>query len=287
MQLKSNKMFPYPVLWEEKDDYVKNDSFDLKISHYFVGNKTIIEASISLMNSEILDFVNNGQACIICHIECPKTKYRNCFTLHTGINELDIYSNQLNGKVEIVSVIQTIKDIKEYRNEDFSSKFGKIKFDIPKNSIIAISSHYNVPIEKDLDSLANISSIVSIIPLEDNGKDMQVSCENPAKIYVKLPQKAYFNYSAISKLEKYNPIVFSLIIVPALVHVFNYIINQGDIEMLDDFRWFKGLSKKINDLKDATMSIEYLQKTDLVVLAQRILGDPIVGSFELLADNGR
>ena len=57
--------------------------------------------------------------------------------------------------------------------------------------------------------------------------------------------------------------------------------------MLDDFRWFKGLSKKINDLKDASMTIDYLQKTDLVVLAQRILGDPVVSSFELLMDNGR
>lgn len=287
MQLKSNKMFPYPVLWEEKDDYINNNAFELKIAHYFVGNKTMIEATINLVNEEVLGLVNNGKACIICHVECPKTKYRNCFELHNGINELEIHSNQLNGKVEIVSVIQTISDISDYRNYDFSNKFGKIRFDIPKNSIIAISSHYNIPIEKDLDSLANISSIVSIIPLDDNGKDMQVSCENPAKIYVKLPQKAYLNYSAISKTEKYNPIVFSLIIVPALVHVFNYIINQGDIEMLDDFRWFKGLSKKINDLKDASMTIDYLQKTDLVVLAQRILGDPVVSSFELLMDNGR
>ena len=55
-----------------------------------------------------------------------------------------------------------------------------------------------------------------------------------------------------------------------------------DVYIIEDIK-----ADKINDLKDATMSIDYLQKTDLVVLAQRILGDPVVSSFELLMDNGR
>ena len=128
---------------------------------YFVGNKTMIEATINLVNGEVLDLVNNVKACIICHVECPKTKYRNCFELHNGINELEIYSNQLNGKVEIVSVIQTISVISDYRNYYFSNKFGKIRFDIPKNSIIAISSHYN-------QSIAPILRIILILVLSSN-----------------------------------------------------------------------------------------------------------------------
>ena len=281
MQLKSNKLFPHPVLWEEKDDYKNNNTFSIIVNYSTFPKKTDIQIVVELKNAQLISLIGL-KADIICHIECPATKYRNSFNLNIGENTITIPSNELNGKVEIVGVIQTNTMIDNYNNEDFCDFYKNMEFKIEAYSIIAISPQYNIFIEKETDNLSNVSSIISVIPDSDK-KVMTVSCENPNKIYIKLPPKSYSYYSPISKNFSYNELIFSLLIVPALVSVFDYLIKAEELDVFEDYRWFRGLSKKIKEVTKSELTVELLKKSDLLELSQRLLAYPIDDAFEKIA----
>ena len=80
MQLKSNKLFPYPVLWEEKDDYRKNDAFSITVSYSTFPKKTELQIVVELNNNQLMTLAESAVD-VVCHIECPATKYRNSFVL--------------------------------------------------------------------------------------------------------------------------------------------------------------------------------------------------------------
>ena len=281
MQLKSNKLFPHPVLWEEKDDFKNNDAFSMAVSYSTSSRKTDLSILIELKNKQLISMIGNV-AFVACHIECPTTKYRNSFILNIGENTITIPSNELNGKVEIVSMIQTNTRLDAYSNEDFNDFYEGITFDIEPYSILAISPQYKIDIEKENENLSNVSSIVSVIPDPENKKAMTISCENPNKIYIKLPQKAYLHYSGLSKNETYNELIFSLLIVPALIDVFDYLIKVEDLDIFEDYRWFRGLSKKVKQITNCDLTIDFLKKSDLIALSQKILSNPIDDAFDII-----
>lgn len=114
---------------------------------------------------------------------------------------------------------------------------------------------------------------------------MSVSCESKSKIYVKLPQKSYLHYSTISKNDTYNDVIFSLVVIPALVMTFKYLIVQEDLEAFEDYRWYRGLCKKFKEVMKIDLSSEYLSKADLLEISQRILGSPINGAFDKITSS--
>ena len=282
MQLNSNKLFPHPVLWEEKDDYKNKDAFIISVYSSIFPKKTELQINVELKNEQLLSLVDYV-ADVVCHVECPTTKYRNSFILRIGDNTITIPSNELNGKVEVVAVLQSKRKIEKYNNDDFNDFYKNMSFDIEEYSILAISSQYSIQIDKENDNLSNVSSIISVIPDLDNKKTMTVSCENPYKIYIKLPQKSYSHYSTISKNSSYNELIFSLLIVPALVGVFDYLIKAEEFDVFEDYRWFRGLSKKVKEVTKSELTVRLLKKSDLLELSQRILAYPIDDAFDKIA----
>ena len=282
MQLKSNKLFPYPVLWEEKDDYKNNGSFSISVKYFTFPKKTEIQVFVELKNDQLISLIDT-KIDVVCHIECPATKYRSSFTLKIGENSITIPSNELNGKTEVVAVLQSNTKINGYNNDDFCDFYKNMSFDIDPYSILAISSQYSIPIDKENDNLSNVSSIISVIPDLDSKKAMTVSCENPNKIYIKLPSKSYSHYSVISKNYIYNELIFSLLIVPALVNVFDYLIKTEDFDVFEDYRWFRGLSKKVEEVTKNELTVQFLKKSDLLELSQKLLAYPIDDAFGKIA----
>lgn len=280
MLLKSSVLYPYPILWEEKDDFIKNTSFNMSLSMQTVGPKTHFYINVTLDNNELLELVKNDKVNIVCHFECPKTKYRNSEILYIGENDIIVDSNKLNGKVEVLSVLQNIIELPLYSNGDFSNFYKGITFDIPEFSILAISSRYEVYIEKEIDTLSNISSIISIIPDYTNKKNVLVELNDHNKIFIKLPEKIFVSYFSVSTSEEYNSRVFSMLVVPALMETFYYLLDQEDFGLFDDYRWFRGLRKVIKSVLNEELTYDFLKASNLFELAQKIIDNPIKDAFD-------
>ena len=280
MLLKSNVLYPYPLLWEEKEDYLNNSSFNIKLSMQSIGPKTHFYIDVELNNTELFNYYNDKKVDIICHFECPKTKYRNSINLIIGENDIVIDSNKLNGKVEVISVLRNNQLLTNYTNIDFNAFYKGIMFEIPEYSTMAISSRFEVYIEKEIDTLSNISSIISIIPDYENKKNVKVDMGDKNKIYIKLPEKVFTNYFTISTSEEYNSRVFSMLVVPALMETFYYLLEQEDFGLFEDYRWFRGLRKVVKNIVNVDLTYDFLKTANLFELSQKIIDNPIKDAFD-------
>ena len=75
MEIK-NRLFPYPVLCEENDDYVLG-FFDVKYNVTEEFNHFVIDFDIVLDdNDELQWLIREGKAEYVIHIECPTTSFR-------------------------------------------------------------------------------------------------------------------------------------------------------------------------------------------------------------------
>ena len=280
MQLSKTKMYPYPVLWEENEDYINGE---FKVEYYGYkkhGDKVKFIFDVQITDKTVLELVKENKANIILHIENSKTKYRKKFDIHCGNNEIVVKSSELNGKIEFATLIVLVEDI-VYTNSNLAEYFKGIKFNLPMGTIIGIGSHYEDVIEKETSDLSKLNSIISVIKHENSSsKGFDVTCDKKEKVYIKLPEKAYLNYSKISSRDDCKNIIFSMLIIPAIEYALNYmkenIKEESDIDEFADYRWFKVLTNKIKDLYDIKeFNLDFIGNMNVLEVAQKIMDYPV------------
>lgn len=263
------KLFPYPVLCEEIDDY-KDNLFIVKPNITQDINKIIISFEITINDIQIKNMINNGQLDIAYHIECGKTLYRNLFIENKLSSSVYINKNDLNGNVDICCFIVAKKNINKYRNPNFNDDYSNNSFDILKGNIMGF---YNIPrisIIKDPEELAKMSSIFSIVKKEDNKeKIMNINIDDD-KIKIELGTKEFesYNKNAIN----YQDYCHSMLIMPALIYALDMILIDGD--QYSDYRWYKALETTLSKA-NIVLNAETINNQGSYVLAQKLLNSPI------------
>lgn len=74
MEIK-NRLFPYPVLCIENDDYI-NCEFNIKFNQFEELKEIVLQFEVELNNNELLELIRQGEAEYIVHIECSNTSFR-------------------------------------------------------------------------------------------------------------------------------------------------------------------------------------------------------------------
>ena len=144
---------------------------------------------------------------------------------------------------------------------DFSGKF--MIADLPGYGYAKVSKEAQNKWQKYLEEyLLKREEICSLVQLIDGRHDIQ--------------KNDYQSYSELGRgISDYTPILHSMIIIPALTHVFE--ILKSDIETFhtyEDKRWFKALSKKFDAL-NKKFDYDELKNQDSLSLAQEIIECPI------------
>jgi len=280
MLINKTKMFPYPMLWSETDDYL-NSYFRFEYTGYRKqGAKIIFECFVELNDKYIVDLINSNKAKMFLHIENSKTKFRDKVSIDIGNNEFSIDSYKINGKIEFCPVVVLINDM-DYSNDNFNTHFKNMNFKLPEGTIIAIGDAYTEVIEKETTDISKLKSIISVIRHEDDSfKGFDVSCDRKEKIYVKLPEKLYLSYSKISLKNDSKNTIFSMIIIPAIEYSLNYlkenIRNDYDLEEYADYRWYQVLMKKIIELyKLKKIDLDFISNMQVLEIAQKIMDYPL------------
>ena len=70
-----NRLFPYPVLCMENDDYI-GSTFDVQFSQTEELKDIVLQFEVELDNDELLDLIRQGKADYLVHIECSNTSFR-------------------------------------------------------------------------------------------------------------------------------------------------------------------------------------------------------------------
>lgn len=171
-------------------------------------------------------------------------------------------------------------------NSNFSNDYKGFKFNIEKGCVLAIGNQYNVHINKIKDDLANTSSIFSIVSSTDPLENMIKVELASQKLVISLPEKNYHQYYNIQGYIDMQPVMHSMIIIPALVYVFSELRRAGNqLYEYEDYRWFRSLTRACEAI-NVTIDEENLKNIEILTVAQQLLDGPISKAIEYCSMGG-
>lgn len=282
MKIDNRRLFTYPVLAEERNDY-KTCRFtaELGISSDVASN-IVFNFNFSTDCAEIKNLIIKGDAEYLFHLECPATIYREVFRSSIENFSCKIPRDRVKKEINCVGMIMLRRDIKNFQCADWNEDFGGINFNLPKGSVLAYKNLPTLKVNEDAHIFKNVASIFSIYKRIVEDKPFEIDLEQD-KIKIGLSAKDYLLYRRHCSNPKMQPILNAMIILPALVYVFEELKADDDFEIYGRKAWFLSLKaayrrKKINFvehiLKDENTSIK---------LAQEVMNLPLTKALENIA----
>ncbi|MGN1114930.1 MAG: hypothetical protein ACI4RC_07410 [Oscillospiraceae bacterium] len=274
-----HKLYPYPVLSIYNDDY-KDSSFTMKFTAEQGLREICFKISLNLVDKKINKLIENEYAEYVIHIECPYTAYRTVIKTDETEIRKNVPEHKLNGKVSICAFVVAKDDIIDYYNDSFNDDYEGMKFDLHRGNIIAIGGQYNMKITKEVEELSKIPSIFTICKCaEDTDESMKIDIGGE-KITITLCDKSFEDYKLLAGMPEMQPVIHSMLIIPALVYTFENLKNSGTGEF-EDQRWYKSIERSL-EKNGFVLDDKLLEDVPSFELAQKCLDLPINRALDAL-----
>lgn len=239
----TNRLFTYPVLSEEKDDY-KESIFNVDYEQMMQGvNSLKLTFDIAMNCRELEQLIASGQADYVIHLECTTTAYRE--VLHSVSKHIEhvIPIGRINGSFDAVAFVILKKNITGFTSSDWVDDFSDTTFNLFAGSILAYQNLPSLDITKDYEEFTNAGSIFSIYKrITDEDCPAKISLDS-SKIRIGLGTKDYDVYAMYSAKTELQSIFHSMLILPALVYVFEELKQEDGEETYHNKEWFIALEK--------------------------------------------
>lgn len=275
------KLYPYPMLAADMDDYI-DSSFTFTVATEKEIREIKFSFQLNLQNEGLTNMIRSGKAEYLIHIECPQTCYRYAIETTDSNYVHRIPERNLNGRVSICAFIVAKNDLPAYYNHAFNEDYEGMSFSVDRGGILAIGGQYTLTIVKDTEELAKIPSIFTICKRaadSDNGMEIDMDGD---KIAVTLSSDSFGRYKNLASELKYQPAFHSMLIMPALIYVFET-LRRESIDNYNDKRWFIALTKTLSK-SNVALNAETLDNTPSYTLAQKILDMPVDRALSALAE---
>ncbi len=274
------KLYPYPVLSAATDDY-RDGQFIFKVQKELGIREIILKISLELENESLSELIQAGKAEYVIHIECPYTSYREALRFQDTEYVRKIPEKNLNGKVSVCAFLVAKVNIKNYINKGWNEVYKGLAFDLERGSILAIGGQYDLYVVKEMENLAKVPSIFTICrSAADNEEEMKIDIADH-KIAITLSSEGFQNYKLLAAMPHYIPVLHSLLILPALIYVFETLLREG-IEDFETRRWFRVLEKTLKKDK-IILNQDTLNNIPSYELAQKLLDLPIQKALSEMA----
>lgn len=279
------KLYPYPVLAYYSDDY-KDGSFDTTIDVRGEGYNIRVDFISTLTNEGLKNLISEGKAKYTYHLECPQTGYRQVLTTVKVSESILIPDNRVNGRLFICPFVVATQNIEGYTNPSFHDDYTGATFDIEAGCVIAVGKQVTATISKETEDLANTPSIFSIIRNADPLVTQMIIGIDSQKIIVKLPLNDYYSYKQLRKAPITQPVLNAITIIPALTYTLEELKGRtiDEREELSDYGWYRTVRKTLLTKFDCDVESDDFTQQNMIVLAQRLINDPLSGAFKVLCD---
>jgi len=239
----TNRKFVYPVLSDDKDDYIAS-RFNVNFENSMASvNSLKLTFEISMTCPELEKMILNGQAEYVIHLECSTTAYREILRSISKHIEHVIPIGRLNGSLDIVAFVILNKKVSSFSCNDWVADYSGISFSLSQGSILAYQNLPGLDITKDYEVFTNADSIFSVYKrITDMDKPAEINLES-AKIRIGLGTKDYDVYSIYSSKTELQSLFHSMLILPVLVFVFEELKQDNGQEVYHSKEWFIALEK--------------------------------------------
>ena len=271
------KMFPYPVLAYFSDDY-KNSAFEVLAQTSANGYNLRLDFTATLKNKQLQALIDEGKAAFVYHLECAQTGFRTVVQTDSKIASTEISYKDVCGRLQICPFIVAITNIENYTNEAFHEDYAGLTFNIEVGCVMAVGRQMNADVEKMIDDLSHVPSVFSIIKTLNQDQTYMNVDMTGKKIIIELPEKDYQNFAVINRVPALQAALNSMVIIPALVYVFEEIHRLSPEERYtsyDEQGWYRSIRKVLFDKFGCNIESEEFNSKNMVELAQRIINEPI------------
>ena len=106
------------------------------------------------------------------------------------------------------------------------------------------------------------------------------------KIVIILPEVTYNQYSSVQNYYDIQPVMHSMLIIPALTYTFAELRRNSDqLYIYEDLRWYRGLRKACKAI-GIDFSEETVRDIDIVKTPQLLLDSPVMKPMAYCALGG-
>lgn len=280
--------YPYPFLSNENDNYVTSEfnASTEKVKLNEDTNHFEIDVKVLLKNKKIENLIKQNDVSLSIHATCPKTYYNKIFDVSDALTTISIDKSKVAVKIELNALLTVNLPINNYTNNDFHKDFKGIEFNLIPGNLLGGTTAGEVIIENMIPE-----KIESIFILKKNSKlapgEMNATY-NANKIAIYLSEKDHNNYQRLQSDKELGSVLYSLIVVPALVDVIYYInenySSDEEIDGIEDLDWFKSISEKLEEL-DISFD-EDNPINDPMVVANNLIDNPLEDALSILLESG-
>ncbi len=280
MKIDDRRLFTYPVLAEGRDDYKScKFSAEMKVSSGDANN-FVLEINFSTDCAELKKLIEGGDAEYLLHVECPATIYREIETRSLENFSCNIPLSLIKEKLYPAIFIVLRRDIKNFSCKDWNEDFDWLSFDLQKGSVLAYQNFTPLSLPDDPNIFKNVSSIFSVCKrIKEKNKPFDVEMTSE-KIKIFLTEKDFDLYSRYASRPEMQPILNTMIILPALTYVFEE-LKFEDVQDHSSDIWF--MSLRASYRKKGLSFDKLLEDKNSLELAQEVMNLPITKSLESIA----
>lgn len=281
-----NKIFPYPVLSEDLDDY-ESSKFAARVDIVERNiSDTVLEFMLELEDSILKNLISNGKATFVVHIECGTTAFRTVVKASSNKFRYRISNKRVNGDIVLLAMIVATEDIPFYRNSNLNNDYADTDIFIRAKSIMAYHNIGTIVIEKEYEELAKNDSffVLSKRVKKDDEEEQPVEYDiSSDKIVIRVYPETYKMYTGISMEPTMQPLVKTLIVLPALVYMLETVRDdsENNFESYSTKIWFIRLSKACKS-RNIDFIDDVINNYDKSIIwhAQQLLSLPLEKAFE-------
>lgn len=279
------KLYPYPVLAYYSDDY-KEGSFETTIDLRKDGYNIRIDFMASLTNEGLKALIQKGQARYVYHLECAQTGFREVVTTEKVSESCVLSDKKVCGKLQICPFIAATQDIPGYSNAGFHDDYIGATFEIEAGCVLAVGKQVDATISKEMEDLANTPSVFSIIRNADPLVTHMIVGIDGQKIVIKLPLNDYYSYKQLAKEPLTQSVLNSITIIPALTFALEELKCRTieEREEFSEYGWYRTVRKALLTKFDVDVESDDFNQQNMVILAQRLINDPLTDAFKVLCE---
>ena len=279
MEIK-NRLFPYPVLCGETDDYKETAEFVLEPVITETIYELLLEFDFTINCNSLETVLRKGSAEYVLHIECSSTCFRIALKSSVPHIKYRLPKARVNGEITLVAMIVAKTDIFNYDNTELNEDYAEESISFKKGSILAYQNVPPIYVTKKTEELANNESFFTVIKqsgLDPNEiKPLSFNLHND-KIQVIVDEKTY---EAFVKYQHSKSIALAMLVLPTLAFMINEVSDNPD--NYARYQWFQRMSKFYR-----TQGVDFIEdilKKDEnpINIAQEMLQNPVSKAYREL-----
>lgn len=277
----SSRQYPHPVLSYYSDDF-PNSEFQASLKNSKTQTTYLFDAECVTSSEGIQQLITRGKAKYAFHFECQTTRYRRIFSSFDNKFTFQLPAQDVDSKVQICAFIIATDNIDNYMLNEFHPDYEGFSFQIKKGDILALDMERSFYAEKEIDPLRRIPSIFSIQPnRNDEAQAIEVDSSGN-KIVIKLSLHNFDQYKTISLNSSLQPLLSSMIVIPALVSILEMLKNEQNADNdYEECRWYQVISTRLKDF-GIELGDHNFEQESTISIAQKLIGDPLTQSLGAL-----